>query len=140
MRELGTNDVFKTVIYSKYTKHERYDALDFKFSFNKSNIKSKVGSVNDINAIYFEVFPKGSKQAIVLKTLTGDYIAHKVENIKPGDRVVLNVSVKDGGFIAFEFPAFNKLSDLYGLKNYRLEDREGKGYFIDINLSEWASR
>jgi hemolysin len=69
MRELGTNDVFKTVIYSKYTKHERYDALDFKFSFNKSNIKSKVGSVNDINAIYFEVFPKGSKQAIVLKPL-----------------------------------------------------------------------
>jgi hypothetical protein len=63
-----------------------------------------------------------------------------VENIKPGDRVVLNVSVKDGGFIPFEFPAFNKLSDLYGLKNYRLEDREGKGYFIDINLSEWASR
>ncbi|MDO4691413.1 MAG: thiol-activated cytolysin family protein [Porphyromonadaceae bacterium] len=110
LRELGTNELFKTVIYSKYKKTEsKPETITFDMYFNPSSLVSKSGSVQD----------RIGRTFIVRKSLNGNTsedelrfdknLAHRhIIDYKAGEELVLRVE-RDEERFSFRFPVANTL-------------------------------
>ncbi|ADV44661.1 thiol-activated cytolysin family protein [Bacteroides helcogenes] len=121
MRELGTNNTFRTVIYSKYRKNDsRFNdkRLDFHLYFEKSYLKTVAGKdVPFTGQIYLEVqkadAPNSRKEAIWFYHGTFE---REIIAFEKGDKIILTFDRRDKDDeyrdeYVFELPSFEKLME-----------------------------
>ncbi|MDO4881027.1 MAG: thiol-activated cytolysin family protein [Capnocytophaga sp.] len=116
LRELGTNNTFKTVIYSKYLKNDYSyvdnKKLDFDLVIKQGELKSPLGEGLSTEYFFIErLNPKSSEQKSPSEDRYDRYgkITKHIIAFEKGERILINVRLKDKKVLTFELPAFEDL-------------------------------
>ncbi len=115
LRELGSNETFKTVIYSKYLKNDSgnidHKKLDFKLVINEKSLKNSTGDKIEANYFIIErINPKSSSQGNPKKEyLKGGELSKEFLSFEKGEKIHINVITNKGGNLFFKIDAFADL-------------------------------
>jgi hemolysin len=115
LRELGSNETFKTVIYSKYLKNDSgnidHKKLDFNLLIKEESLKSSTGSKIEVDHFIIErINPKSNSQGNSKKEyfnkgeLSKEFLA-----FEKGEKIHINVITKNKKRFFFKIDAFAEL-------------------------------
>ena len=115
LRELGSNETFKTVIYSKYLKNDSgnidHKKLDFKLVIREDKLKNGTGDKIEADYLLIErINPKSNSQGNSKKEyfnrgeLSKDFSA-----FEKGEKIHINVITKKGKKLFFKIDNFAEL-------------------------------
>ena len=143
LRELGTNETFKTVIYSKYLKNDASSiddkTLDFDLVIKRGELRDALGK--ELSTEYYTIErwnPKSSEQPNPRKDYydNSGKITKKIISFEKGEKIFINVKIKQGKTLSFKLPSFEELvRAAQSSKEANMYDLEkGTGHAIkDIN-------
>ena len=112
---MGSNETFKTVIYSKYLKNDSgnidHKKLDFNLLIKEESLKSSTGSKIEVDHFIIErINPKSNSQGSSKKEhfnrgeLSKDFSA-----FEKGEKIHINIRTKKGNFLLFKIDNFAEL-------------------------------
>ena len=115
LRELGSNETFKTVIYSKYLKNDSGNIdnkkLDFKLLIKEESLKNSTGNKIDVDHYLIERFnPKSASQGSPSKDyLRGGELSKEFLAFEKGEKIYINVITKNKKRLFFKIEDFTDL-------------------------------
>ena len=157
LRELGTNNVFRTVIYSKYLKNDAGSVdnkkLDFEILIKDGNLSDLLG--RNQRVLHYVVNRHKEKNISSSDKLKYNYsqIIQAIPSLEKGEKITIDAKIiKNHGIVevTFELPPFEDLvrkamhtpanKNMYDLdegkdKGLRLNDTSGT-YYLTIGIKK----
>ena len=116
LRELGTDETFKTVIYSKYLKNDSgnidHKKLDFKLLIRDESLRSSTGDKIEVDHYLIErINPKSSSQSSSKKEyLKGGELTKDFFAFEKGEKIYINIITKKQKRLFFKIDDFTDLA------------------------------